>query len=48
MMKSRKMRWAGHGTRMGDVRSAYKTLAAKPLKGGDDSEDVGIGGKIIL
>jgi hypothetical protein len=30
MMKSRRMRWAGHVTRMGEKRNAYKILIGKP------------------
>jgi hypothetical protein len=30
MIKSRRMRWAGHVARMGETRNAYKILARKP------------------
>jgi hypothetical protein len=30
MIKSRRMRWAGHVTRIGEKRNAYKILAGKP------------------
>jgi hypothetical protein len=30
MIKSRRMRWAGHVTRMGEKRNAYRILAGKP------------------
>jgi hypothetical protein len=30
IMKSRRMRWAGHVARMGDNRNAYKLLVGKP------------------
>jgi hypothetical protein len=30
MMKSRKMRWAGHVARMGENRNAYRILVGKP------------------
>jgi hypothetical protein len=30
MMKARRMRWAGHVARMGDVRRAYKILVGRP------------------
>jgi hypothetical protein len=30
MIKSRRMRWAGHVTRMGTKRNSYKMLAGKP------------------
>jgi hypothetical protein len=30
IIKSRRIRWAGHVTRMGDNRNAYRTLVGKP------------------
>jgi hypothetical protein len=30
IMKSRRMRWAGHVTRMGEKRNAYRILEGKP------------------
>jgi hypothetical protein len=30
MIKSRRMRWAGHVARMGETRNAYKILVGKP------------------
>jgi hypothetical protein len=30
MMKSRRMRWAGHVARMGEKRKAYRILVGKP------------------
>jgi hypothetical protein len=30
MIKSGRMRWAGHVARMGDLRSAYRILVGKP------------------
>jgi hypothetical protein len=30
MIKSRRMRWAGHEARMGDTRNAYRILVGKP------------------
>jgi hypothetical protein len=30
MIKSKKMRWAGHVTRMGEKRNAYRILVGKP------------------
>jgi hypothetical protein len=30
MIKSRKMRWAGHVARMGETRNAYRILMGKP------------------
>jgi hypothetical protein len=30
MIKSRRMRWAGHEARMGEKRNAYRILVGKP------------------
>jgi hypothetical protein len=30
MIKSRRMRWAGHVARMGETRNAYRILVGKP------------------
>jgi hypothetical protein len=30
MIKSRRMRWAGHEARMGETRNAYRILVGKP------------------
>jgi hypothetical protein len=30
MIKTRRMRWAGHVARMGEKRNAYKILVGKP------------------
>jgi hypothetical protein len=30
MIKSKRMRWAGHVARMGETRNAYKILVGKP------------------
>jgi hypothetical protein len=30
MIKSRRMRWAGHVARMGETRNAYRRLVGKP------------------
>jgi hypothetical protein len=30
MIKSRRMRWAGHVARMGEKRNAYRILVGKP------------------
>jgi hypothetical protein len=30
MIKPRRMRWAGHAPRMGDMRNAYKIMVRKP------------------
>jgi hypothetical protein len=41
MIKSRRMRWAGHVARIGETRNAYRILVRKP-------EDQGVGGWTIL
>jgi hypothetical protein len=30
MIKSRRMKWAGHVARMGEMRNAYRILVGKP------------------
>jgi hypothetical protein len=47
VIKSRRMRWAGHVARMGEMRNTYKILVRKP-GGKIHSEDLGVDGKIIL
>jgi hypothetical protein len=44
VIKSRRMRWAGHGGRIGEMRNAQKI---KP-EGNKHSEDIGVDGRIIL
>jgi hypothetical protein len=46
VMKSRRLRWAGHVARMGERRGAYRTLVGKPE--GRRPFDVGVDGRIIL
>jgi hypothetical protein len=46
-MKSRRIRWAGHVARMGEVKNAYKMFNGK-LNGRDHKEDLSVDGKIIL
>ena len=43
VVKSRRMRWAGHVTRMGERRGAYKVFVGKP-EGNNHSEDPGVEG----
>jgi hypothetical protein len=47
MIKSRRMRWAGHVARIGDKRNAYKILEGKP-EGKNHWEDQDVGGKTVL
>jgi hypothetical protein len=47
MVKSRRMRWAGHVAPMGDGRDVYTVLVGRP-EGKDHLEDLGIDGRIIL
>jgi hypothetical protein len=43
-IKSRRMRWAGHVTRMGEGRNVYRVLVGKP-EGENHLEDQGVDGK---
>ena len=47
MIKSRRMRWAGHVARMGERRGIYRVLVVKP-EGKRPLEDPGVDGRIIL
>jgi len=40
VIKSRRMRWAGHVARMGEERGAYRVLVGKPIEGGKEAEGV--------
>jgi hypothetical protein len=46
MMRSRRMKWAGHVARMGEI-SSLDILAGRP-EGKNNSEDLGEDGKITL
>ena len=48
VIKSRRMRWAGHVARMEEGRSAFKILAGKFLQERDHYRSLGIDGKTIL
>jgi hypothetical protein len=37
----------GHATRMGKMRNSYKISVVKPEKKRDQSEDLGINGRIL-
>jgi hypothetical protein len=47
VIKPRRMKWAGHIARMGEMRNTY-TILDKNLIGGEHSEDIGVDGRIIL
>jgi hypothetical protein len=47
VMKSRRMRWAGHVARMGRVE-VYTGFCCGNLRGRDHLEDQGVDGRIIL
>jgi hypothetical protein len=47
MIKSRRMRWAGHVARMGENTKAYRILAGKP-EGKRPLENQDVGGWTIL
>jgi hypothetical protein len=48
MLKSGRMRWAGHIVRMRDNRNAYRILPGNPEMERDNYEDVIVVEKIIL
>jgi hypothetical protein len=48
VLKSRRMRWAGHVARMGEKRGAYRILVGGDLREGDHFGDPGVDGRIIL
>jgi hypothetical protein len=47
VIKSRRMRWAGHVARMGEGRGVYRVFVGRP-EARDHWEDLGVGGKISL
>jgi hypothetical protein len=47
VIKSRRLRWAGHMARMGERRGAYRALVGK-REGRNHLEDSGVDGRIIL
>jgi hypothetical protein len=47
MIESRRMKWAGHVARMGEMRNAFCILVGKPERK-NHSDDVGVDGRIIL
>jgi hypothetical protein len=47
VIKTRRMRWAGHVARMEERRGVYRVWLGGP-KGGDHWEDLGVGGRITL
>jgi hypothetical protein len=47
VIKSRRMKWAGHVASMGEGRGVYSFFLGSP-KGRDHWEDLGVGGRITL
>ena len=47
VIKSRRMRWAGHLERMRERRGVYRVLVGKP-EGKNNLEDPGVDGRIIF
>jgi len=47
VIKSRRLRWAGHVARMGEERAVYRILVGKP-EGRNHWGDLGVDGWIIL
>ena len=48
VIKSRRMRWAGHVARMGKKRCVYRVVVGKPEGERDHWGDPGVDGRIIL
>jgi hypothetical protein len=48
VIKSRRLRWAGHVARMGERRGAYRASVGKPEGRRPHLEDPGVDGRIIL
>jgi hypothetical protein len=48
VIKSRRMRWAGHVARMGEGRGVYRVLVGKPEGKRPLGRDPGVDGRIIL
>jgi hypothetical protein len=48
VIKSRRLRWAGHAARMGEGRGAYWILVWGDPREGDHLGDPGVDGRIIL
>jgi len=47
MIKSRRIRWAGHVTYIGERKGAYRDLVGR-LRGKDHLEDLRLDGRIML
>ena len=47
VIKSRRMRWAGHVARIGERRGVYRVLVGKP-EGKKQLEEPGVDGRILL
>ena len=47
VIKSRRMRWAGHVARVGEEKGVYRVLVGKP-EGRNDWGDLGVDGRIVL
>jgi hypothetical protein len=47
-IKSRMMRWAGNAGHIREKRGIYTEYWSENLRGRDNSEDLGVGGMIIL
>jgi hypothetical protein len=48
VIKSRRLRWAGHAACMGERKGAYWVLKGKNLMLGDHLKNPGVDGRIIL
>jgi hypothetical protein len=48
VIKSRRIRWAGHVAHMGEGRGVYRVLVERPEGKRPLGEDLGVGGRITL
>jgi hypothetical protein len=48
VIKSRRMRWAGHMARMGEGRGVYTVLVGRGPKARDHWEDLGVSGRVTI
>jgi len=47
LIKSRRMRWAGHVARMGEREGLYRVMVVEP-EGKNLLKDIGVNGRIVL
>jgi hypothetical protein len=47
VIKSRRVRWAGHVACLGEIKNAYKFFVGKTEGKGNHLEDLGVDGKVL-